>query len=61
MNQRSAPKAGRRRKNCRTTMARIAGVIVLGALLAGCDKCGDWWSPMRGESQICRDQAPKPQ
>ena len=42
-------------------MARIAGVIVLGALLAGCDKCGDWWSPMRGESQICRDQAPKPQ
>ena len=61
MNQRSTPKAGQRKRNCRTTLARIAAVIVLGALLAGCDKCGDWWSPMRSEIQACRDQAPKPQ
>jgi hypothetical protein len=36
-------------------------MILLGATLAGCDKCGDWWSPMRGESQMCREQAPPPQ
>jgi hypothetical protein len=31
-------------------------------MLAGCDKCGDWWwSPTRGDSQVCRDLAPKPQ
>jgi len=45
-----------RRRAC-----RIACLIALGAMLAGCDRCGDWWSPMRGESQSCRDQAPKPQ
>jgi len=40
---------------------RLACLVVLGATLAGCDKCGDWWfSPMRGDSQVCRDQAPKP-
>ena len=49
-----------------TTVGRVALLIVLGALLAGCDKCGDWWwSPMRGaaqgETQVCREQAPKPQ
>ena len=41
---------------------RLACLVVLGAMLAGCDKCGDWWwSPMRGDSQVCRDLAPKPQ
>jgi hypothetical protein len=45
----------------RTRACRVAVLIVLGAMLAGCDKCGDWWSPMRGESQTCRDQAPRPQ
>jgi hypothetical protein len=43
--------------------ARLAGIVclvALGALLAGCDKCGDWpWSPAGG--QVCRQQAPKPQ
>jgi hypothetical protein len=45
----------------RTRTCRIALLVVLGAMLAGCDKCGDWWSPMRGDSQSCRDQAPRPQ
>ena len=38
----------------RTLSCRIACLIVLGATLAGCDKCGDWFSPIRGE--VCRDQ-----
>jgi hypothetical protein len=46
-------------------IGRLGLMIVLGGLLAGCDKCGDWWSPMRGEAlgetQDCRDQAPRPQ
>ena len=29
--------------NWRKQAGRIACLIVLGALLAGCDKCGDWW------------------
>ncbi len=49
-----------RTKNWRDKSCRIALLIVLGAMLAGCDKCGDWWSPMRGESQTCRDQTPRP-
>ncbi len=40
---------------------RLAGMIVLGALLAGCDRCGDWVSPLPGSSQVCRQDAPKPQ
>lgn len=42
-------------------VGRIALLVVLGALVAGCDKCGDWWSPLRGEAQACREQAPRPQ
>jgi hypothetical protein len=46
-------------------IGRMAAMIVLGAVLAGCDKCGDWWSPMRGQgpgdTQACREQAPPPQ
>jgi hypothetical protein len=34
-------------------------MILLGATLAGCDKCGGWL--MQGESQVCREQAPRPQ
>ena len=46
----------------RTTTGRIALLIVLGAMLAGCDKCGDWWwASASGEPQACRKDAPKPQ
>jgi hypothetical protein len=45
----------------RRRAARLACVVTLGAMLAGCDKCGDWWfSPFRDDGQVCRDQAPKP-
>ena len=42
--------------------ARIALLIVLGAMLAGCDKCGNFWSPWgsgaQGEPQACRELPP---
>ena len=39
---------------------RILGVIVLAALIAGCDRCGDWWgAPDR--SQSCKGQLPAQQ
>jgi hypothetical protein len=44
--------------------ARIALLIVLGAMLAGCDKCGNWWNPLgsdaQGEIQACRELPPPP-
>jgi hypothetical protein len=40
-------------------VCRIVCMILLGATLAGCDKCGGWL--MQGESQVCREQAPRPQ
>ena len=40
--------------------ARIACMIVLGALLAGCDKCGDWWWGAQA-AQSCKNTLPKPQ
>jgi hypothetical protein len=46
----------------RKRAGRLACLIVLGALLAGCDKCGDWsFSSPLGESQSCRKEAPRPQ
>jgi hypothetical protein len=48
-----------------SAVGRIAFLIVVGAMLAGCDKCGNWWSPLRGEAQsepqVCREQPPQPQ
>jgi hypothetical protein len=35
-------------------------MIVLGALLAGCDKCGDWWWGAQA-TQSCKNALPKPQ
>src|SRR5207248_3103211 len=35
------------------------GVLALGALIAGCDRCGDWWwTP--DQSQSCKDRLPPP-
>jgi hypothetical protein len=47
---------------------RITGVVfavlALGLLLAGCDRCGDWYSPFENPfkpgSQVCRDGAGQP-
>ena len=42
--------------------ARIALLIMLGAMLAGCDKCGNLWSPWgsaaQSETQACRELPP---
>jgi hypothetical protein len=40
--------------------AQLACVLALGALLAGCDRCGDWFGIGR-DTQACRQQAPKSQ
>ena len=44
--------------------ARIALLIMLGAMLAGCDKCGNLWSPWgtaaQSETQACRELPPQP-
>jgi hypothetical protein len=39
--------------------SRIALLIALTAMLAGCDKCGNWLSPI-GEANVCREQPPQP-
>jgi hypothetical protein len=40
---------------------RLAGAVAFALLLAGCDNCGNWLSPMGGNAQVCRQQAPRPQ
>ena len=54
------PSADPRAMTFGAKLCRLAAMIVLGALLAGCDRCGDWWWA-QGESQSCRQQAPRPQ
>jgi len=38
---------------------RLAAMLLLAVLLAGCDSCGDWVSPLG--SQACQQQTPRPQ
>jgi hypothetical protein len=38
--------------------SRIALLIAVAAMLAGCDKCGNWLSPI-GEANVCREQPPQ--
>jgi hypothetical protein len=40
---------------------RIVGVLLLAAVLAGCDRCGDFLPPIKLQSQVCKDEAPRPQ
>jgi len=49
------------RSNRLSRAGAIACLIVLGTMLAGCDRCGDWpWSPS-GKTHACHQQGPKPQ
>jgi len=38
---------------------RLAGALLVALLLAGCDNCGDWVSPLG--SHVCHQQAPRQQ
>ncbi|MEA2938075.1 MAG: hypothetical protein QOC56_1579 [Alphaproteobacteria bacterium] len=40
-------------------VVRIACVLAIGALLSGCDRCGDWWSALKGQTQSCKDEVPR--
>jgi len=42
-------------------ICRICCVFALAAALAGCDKCGDWYSPFKLHTESCKDEAPRPQ
>lgn len=44
----------------RRLIVRLACVLIAGAVLAGCDRCGDFWRP-GFQTQACKDQAPRPQ
>jgi hypothetical protein len=50
-------KAGTRTKA--RGVACVALLIVLGAMLAGCDKCGNF-SPLGSQFEVCREQPPQP-
>jgi len=44
------------------SIGRMALLIAVGAMLAGCDRCGNWWSPLdQAQIEVCRQQAPRPQ
>ena len=43
----------------RATVFRLLCLLALGALLGGCDRCGDWYSPFKVE--VCRNTTPPPQ
>jgi hypothetical protein len=49
----------------RAKSIRLLTVLAFGLMVAGCDKCGDWFWNSRGEGQstndACRGTAPKPQ
>jgi hypothetical protein len=45
----------------RAIVARVVCVLSVAVLLAGCDRCGDLWRPIKFQSQTCRDEAPRSQ
>jgi len=44
----------------RSGVGRIALLIAVGAVLAGCDRCGNF-APLQGQAdiEVCRQQAPQ--
>jgi hypothetical protein len=49
------------RSSARMVILRIVGVLVAAGLLAGCDSCGDFLPPIKFQSQVCKQEAPRPQ
>lgn len=45
----------------RALIVRIVCVLVLGAVVAACDRCGDFLPPLKFKMQACKDEAPRPQ
>jgi hypothetical protein len=43
-------------KTARAFVCRLLCVVALGAIVAGCDRCGDWYSPFKVE--VCKDTSP---
>jgi hypothetical protein len=41
-----------------TLMVRLIAVVLLGAALAGCSKCGWFWDDLAGKPGACRGDAP---
>ena len=39
-------------------VSMLAGLLALGLLLSGCDKCTNWWWYKPG-AEACRDTVPK--
>jgi hypothetical protein len=41
-------------------LSAIATIVVLGLMLAGCDKCGDWfWQQRSAGPQMCKGSLPQ--
>ena len=41
-------------------LSAIATIVVLGLMLAGCDKCGDWfWQQRSAGPQMCKSSLPQ--
>jgi hypothetical protein len=45
----------------RVVVYRVVGVLLAAAVLAGCDRCGDFVPPIKFQAQVCREEAPRPQ
>jgi hypothetical protein len=45
------------------TTARLMSVIAMALLLAGCDKCGNWFFGLHAPAGLdaCRNTTPRPQ
>ena len=39
-------------------IGRMLCVLVFGALVSGCDRCGDWWWAPK-QSLVCKDEVPR--
>jgi hypothetical protein len=50
-----------RRSDARAVVVRIVCVVALGAVLAACDRCGDFVPPIKLKMQACQDDAQHPQ
>ena len=50
-----------RQSVARGIVGRIVCLLALGAILAACDRCGDFLPPIKFQMQACKDEAPRPQ